>query len=159
MLPDTGPLILVISKEEVLALDLAPALGVLATFFENSRHPSEVAGNVQVVFHGWHDDSRELCEIPSVRRYVENLDKNFPYWFYVSDLTSETLAVVALCLCKSSSVQPGLAAFDQSDFKVFLEDHFQAMNSILSRYGVDEAYNVRLTEAVMEYFEGRRVWN
>jgi hypothetical protein len=42
----------------------------------------EYRERVDIAFRGYDADSRELCEIPDVRRFVANLDESFPYWLY-----------------------------------------------------------------------------
>ena len=38
--------------------------------------------NIDVSFHGYDDDSRELFEIQGVRDFVNKLDTEFPFWLY-----------------------------------------------------------------------------
>jgi len=37
---------------------------------------------IDIVFHGYDDDTRQLFEIPEVRNFAFKLDEAFPYWFY-----------------------------------------------------------------------------
>ena len=39
-------------------------------------------GRVDLAFHGYSNDPRELYEMPEVRRFCAKLDDAFPFWFY-----------------------------------------------------------------------------
>ena len=74
---------------------------------ETSRNPSDVCRSIQLSFSGYDTDTRELWDIPEVRRFVQSLDQDFPFWFYVADLQSDFLKVLAFCLCRVSTARPG----------------------------------------------------
>ena len=76
------------------------------------RRIERLRGRVAVVFHGYSDDSRELYEIPEVRRFCAELDGAFPYWFYFLSAEGVTLGVIACCLCSVAKVRPGVILRD-----------------------------------------------
>ena len=54
------------------------------------------------MFRGWDDDPRALHEIPEVRAFVAELDRQFPYLAYVTTTQTEVLRIMALCLVPNS---------------------------------------------------------
>ena len=76
------PLILVISREEVLAEDIEPALGVLKKLTESPEVARSYREKVDIAFHGYDNYAEELFEIPEVRNYMYKLDEQFPFWLY-----------------------------------------------------------------------------
>lgn len=52
-----------------------------------------------IKFEGYDDDHRELFEIPEIRTFMRALDSEFPCWFYLADLQTDTLGVITLMLC------------------------------------------------------------
>ncbi len=62
----------------------------------------ELRGVVHLVFRGWDDDPRALHEIPEVRAFVAELDRQFPYLAYVTTTQTEVLRIMALCLVPNS---------------------------------------------------------
>jgi hypothetical protein len=153
MLPG-DPLVVVVAREDVENLALGPTLGVLRTWVESATHVSEVRGRLQMVFHGFDSDEREVWNIPAVRTFVQALDQQFPYWFYLVDLRADTLKILAFCLSRTSSSRPGVTAIHPADFQAFLEGHFSAMNQLLDHWNVDEDENQQVTAEIIGYFGG-----
>src|SRR4030095_4411771 len=91
-------------------------------------------GRVDISFDGYDNDSRELYEIPEVRRYLATLDSKFSYWFYFLSTSNETLKMIALCLCRTRKITAGLAFPEPHDFQEFLIVHFDAVNRLFSRF-------------------------
>lgn len=153
------PITVVISKDEVLHCDPQPALAVLRGFIESARHPAEVRARLGLAFHGYDADPRELWEIDEVRDYVRALDGAFPFWFYVADLRSELLKVLAFSLCRSTVTAPGATSIHQADFATFLERHFGAMNELLDHWHVPDEESRRVTEEIVSYYTQARITN
>ena len=108
-------------------------------------------GRVDLSFHGYSDDPRELYEIPEVRRFCEKLDEVFPYWFYFLSTERVILKIVACCLCTVTTPILGVVKFG-SDLVEFITLHFQALNWIFDNYSLDEKDNVEISNKVSEYF-------
>ena len=153
------PLVVVVSREEVLRCDPAPAVGVLTRFVETATHPAQVRGRVVLAFHGYDLDGRELWQIGEVRKYVAALDDLFPFWFWVVDLRSELLKILAFCLCRSTVAAAGATLIHQGDFTAFLERHFGAMNQLLDHWQLSDEENRHVTEEIVEHFSQASIIN
>ena len=122
------PLIIVVSRTDVEHLRTAATLATLQGWVELSSNPCELRGQLQLSFHGYDTDRRELWAIPEVRAFVQALDEQFPYWFYLADLRSEFLKVLAFCLCRVTTPTPGATAIHPADFAAFLQRHAAAVS-------------------------------
>ena len=52
---------------------------------------------LDIAFHGYDNDQRELFEIPEVRDFVNWLDDQFPFWLFF--LTKKGLGLQCIMLC------------------------------------------------------------
>jgi hypothetical protein len=151
--------VIVVSRSTVEALQPAATLATLRTWVETARNAGDVCRSIQLRFSGYDTDTREIWEIPEVRRFVHSLDQGFPFWFYLADLRSDFLKVLAFCLCRVSTTRPGATAINQTDFAAFLERHFGAMNQLLEHWSVSDEENERVSNEVLAYFERARILN
>ena len=62
------------------------------------KRPGISSEKLDVAFHGYDHDVRELFEIPEIRDYVELLDSQFPYWLFF--LTKSGFGLECITLCK-----------------------------------------------------------
>ena len=110
------------------------------------RWPSGAAlrkqmGSLMITFHGYDDDQRELHCIPKVRRFVQELNKVWPYWLYflcpAGDVSSLPV-LAACCLEKIRVVQmegAPLCAVDcePDDVKAYLEGLLPAVKVVCDK--------------------------
>jgi hypothetical protein len=100
---DTGspligdPFVVIVSRVDVEAGQIASTVGVLRSLLESPGHARQYRRRVDIWFHGYDDDRRELWEILEVRHFVAALDEAFPYWFFF--LTLEGTGLQALLYC------------------------------------------------------------
>lgn len=153
------PLIVSVQREAVVRRRINEALTTLRGWVETSKRPQDLRGRLQLAFDGYDADRRELWTIPEVRDFVRLLDEEFPFWFYLADLQSDVLKVIALCLCRVSSPRPEATVIHQEDFAAFLEQHFGAMNQLLEHWQLNEVENESVSQEVIEYFETARILN
>jgi len=76
------PLVIIISKDEVDSSNILPALEILKYLIDSPDLAKSYQENVNIAFHGYDNDPRELFEIPEVRNYVYKLDEIFPFWLF-----------------------------------------------------------------------------
>ena len=92
-----NPIVIVIARDEVESLDISRPLRLLQGFLADAITASDHFERMDLAFHGYDDDTRELFEIPEVRNFVFKLDEAFPYWFYF--LSKNDLGLQAVMLC------------------------------------------------------------
>jgi hypothetical protein len=88
-----------IPNEEVVEENIAPFL----EFWNVDRIASagrlhEFYGKVLFTVGGYDTDSRHLCEIPEVRKFLKALVGEWPYFFYAQSLADGFLVVLMQCL-------------------------------------------------------------
>ena len=150
---DTIPerLFVVADRREVEAGDVSRVAAALLRALANRETIERLRGQVEIAFHGYSDDPRELYEIPEMRLFCAELDREFPYWFYFLSTEGVTLEVIACCLCAVASVRPGVVGFGP-DLVGFIERHLEALNWLVDSYALDEEHNIEITHGVMDYF-------
>ena len=149
----SGRLFVVVDRREVEAGDVSRVATTLLRALANRETIERLRGRVEVAFHGYSDDPRELYEIPEVRLFCTELDREFPYWFYFLSTEGMTLEVIACCLCSVASVRPGVVSFGP-DLVDFMERHFDALNWLVDSYALDEEHNIEISHGVRDYFRG-----
>ena len=149
----------VVAREDVEANDTTETLQSLWSVFRDRETVRKFQGRVEMGFHGYDADPREVFEIPEIRRFCRKLDKSFPYWFYFlpSDgLISPTLSVMASCLCSVTKHGPGLISLGPG-FPAFLMSHFAALNELVDRYSLGVREKDRISGQVDAYFRQHAV--
>ena len=144
-------LLVVVHRRDVESGDVSRAATALLRALANKETIERLRGRVDVAFHGYSDDSRELYEIPGVRRFCAELDGAFPYWFYFLSAEGVTLGVIASCLCSVARVRPGVVSFGP-DLCDFMTRHFEALNWLVDNYALDEEQNIEISRGITEYF-------
>lgn len=152
------PLAIVISREEVEAQNIAPALSLLNTLIASPEKAKSYQEKVDVAFHGYDDDQRELFEIPEVRHFVYKLDEAFPFWLFF--LSKHFLGLQCLLLC---FLPPFLT--DEAKAKIFpekveailLNRWMPAMNQVSEYAGLSEQEIEQLTERAIDYIQHGRL--
>ena len=144
-------LFVVVDRRDVESGDVSRAATALLRALANRETIERLRGRVEVAFHGYSDDSRELYEIPEVRRFCAELDGAFPYWFYFLSAEGVTLRVIACCLCSVAKVRPGAVSFGP-DLCDFITRHFEALNWLVDNYALDEEQNIEISGGITEYF-------
>jgi hypothetical protein len=91
------PFVIVISREDVEAGDNEPTLRLLKQVVASPEVARSYQERLDIAFHGYDHDSRELWEIEEVRNYVFKLDDEFPFWLFF--LTKRFHDLYALLLC------------------------------------------------------------
>jgi hypothetical protein len=144
---------IIVFRTEVEAGDTSSVLHILKSCLSPPERALFLFESVDIAFHGYDDDARELFEIPDVREFVHLLDSEFPYWLFF--LNKSGLGLQCLML---SFMPPYLT--DEAKKVVFPErlEHllsrrwFPAMNQICEIVGFSEQQVERLTDHIAEYF-------
>ena len=156
-MPGVDWLGVVVDRGDVEANDISATLSSLSRVLADRETVRRFRGRVEIAFHGYNNDPREIYEIPELRRFLKTLDGSFPYWFYflpTDRSTSDTLFMVACCLVSVRKVQSGLVSLGP-DFPMFMLGHFAAMNQLFDEYSLDERENKEISRQLSDYFHDR----
>lgn len=149
----------VVPREGVLALDTEAVLQGLSVLVLSRSLAPQAQGHWRLFFGGYDDDPRELWQIPEVRQFVRRLDAVFPYWFFLADLESETLLVIAKCICFTAAAGPGHGTVNKADLRAFAERQFDGMNQLWELHSLPEERLCEVSEAIARFFEARQILN
>jgi hypothetical protein len=109
-------------------------------------------GKVSIGVHGYDDDPRELFEIPEVRVFFRELDRQFPFWFFFLSTASGGLTLLALLLCRITRLSPTVSNYNQEDFENFISSHLAAMNYVFDSFQIEEELNEQRSDELAQYF-------
>jgi hypothetical protein len=135
----------------------------LRKFFDRIQATKELAhhcmGKVEIVFHGYDDDPRELYQISQIRRYISIVDPLIPELFFFARTEEPTFTLIVFALSLSKIDFPtGIeltgdhkikVEFDPKDLQGFLKNHFIGLNQITEWLDLSEEDNKRITYSVM----------
>jgi hypothetical protein len=146
-------LYVVASKEQVESGNPNQPLTSLRRLLAHPKTAAKFCNNVDIAFHGYDLDPRELWEIPEVRRFVSKLDAEFPYWLYFLSKKHSGLQCVAFCLLPTSKIGAGMVCVSPQEIsKLLISRWFPAMNQICSFAGFKQHEVDALTDRVTDYF-------
>ncbi len=145
-------LFIVVSRKEVETADVTPALATLRQLIGSPKQAREHFERVDIGFHGYDEDSRELFEIPEVRNYVYQLDEQFPFWLYFLSKHLRGLQCLLLCFLPPYLTPEGQARiFPQRVDELLSKRWFPAMNQVCEYAGLSEKQVEQLTDRVVRY--------
>nr|MBV6631313.1 DUF4365 and DUF1817 domain-containing protein [Oceanococcus sp. HetDA_MAG_MS8] len=159
VLVDHGHFLYIIGRDEIEALDASE----VREFFDRLRSSPEIAahcqGKVELAFHGFDDDPRELFEIPEMRSFVPVLSVTLPelFFFAYTGERASTLKVFAMCLTQVTVTSRVPNEKNQLPVEVetraigaFLERHFPGLNEMTEWLSMPVEENKRISFEVMK---------
>lgn len=157
-MPVEGPVIVVVSRDEVEEMDTSGVLSALQELTKSPETARTFMERVDIAFHGFDDTPEELFEISEVRSFVHELDRQFPFWLFF--LSKQHLGLQCLLLC---FLPPFLT--DEARSKVFPERINQllsqrwlpAMNHMCELVGFSEMHIEQLTDRAVRYITTGRL--
>ncbi len=147
----------IIGRDELEALDTTD----VRAFFDRIRKTREIAahcqGRVELSFHGYDNDPRELFEIAEVKAYVPVLIEALPelFFFAYTGERAQTLKTIAMCLTnvtvKSRTPNENNklpVEFETAPIGRFLESHFPGLNEMTEWLGMPIEENKRISDEI-----------
>jgi hypothetical protein len=154
---DIGPLVIVISREEVERQDLSGPLSVLKSLLKSRESIRGNMTNVDIAFSGYDSTSRELFEISQVRDYVQSLDAQFCYWLYFLSRSFMGLQCLALCFLPPHLTEEARQRIHMQKLTELIERRWgPAMYKLCSAAGHSEAEADELMASAAVYFTSGR---
>ena len=148
----------IIDRPEVLAVDISRP----RTFFDRLRSTKELAyhcqGKVEISFHGYDHDRRELFEIQEVRKYVPVLCYALPelLFFIRTQLPTHSLKALALCQTRvewrhgrSTKQVTRKVEVSTKEIGDFLMRHWPGLNEMTDWLGMPIEENKKITYDVI----------
>lgn len=142
---------IVIAREDIEAGNIGRVLEIFSRFLATSKLMIKNRELLDFSVDGYNDDPRELYEIPQIRKWFEDLNEHFPYWFYFLSKRAKSLRLLATCLCSFEKASQGIS-LNSADLLRFIQNSFVGMNEICETIGMSELEIRRLSDDAMSYF-------
>jgi hypothetical protein len=143
----------VIERDDIESGNIITALKLLNRVKASKKLIRRYKNKVHLSIHGYDNDSRGLCEIPEVRYWLRNLDREFPYWFYFLSKETDSLNFIIYTLCEYRIAEQGFV-LDKASLARFMLKHFVAMNRMCKEAGMSANEIELLSEQVINYGKG-----
>ncbi len=135
----TDPVILLISRRQVEQQDLESVLAPLKVFTATREDAWLYKGQMSLVVDGYNDDSRELVDIPEVRRLIQRLADAWPYWGFFLNQVDDSIKIFAACCCGTRYPGQGAVVIDQASLVSLLTKGFDGMNELFDKHNFPES--------------------
>ena len=96
------PVVLLVSRREVEAGDLASVLSRLKVFLAAREDAWRYRGQMTLVVDGDNNDPRELVDIPEVRTLLRGLESSWPQWAYFFNQVDDSIKLLLLSVSLQS---------------------------------------------------------
>ncbi len=152
LLDAADPLVVVVSRAEIEAMDTSAALAVLKKLTESPDTAKAFVERVDIAFHGYDQIRQELFEIPEVRNFVSELDQQFPFWLYFLSKRHLGLQCLLFCFLPPFLTEAGRAKVFPERISQLLANRWgPAMTQMCEYVGFSEMQVKRLAERAMAY--------
>jgi hypothetical protein len=156
------PLVFEFTRTEVEQLNFKR---FLQTFAPNDLPSGSVLGEVRgkttFLINGYDNDSRELWEIPEVRRFCRAWWKAWPFAFFFADLSNKALLLIFMCCMDSirgvhrDGDLFGHVYFQMDEMRERLEQDFIFLRALDYQACISENESVARLQAVVTYLTTR----
>lgn len=147
------PLVILITRDEVERGDLDAAISVFKDCLSSVDKIRACFERLDIAFHGYDDDRREIFEIPAVREYVSRLDEKFPFWLFFMCKECLGLKAISLCFLPPYLTDDAKKAIIPQRLDQLLNNRWwPAMNKVCEAVGFTKAEIEKLSDRVVSYF-------
>ena len=132
------PVVLLISRREVEAGDLASVLYRLKPLLATREDAWRYRGQITLAVDGYNNDPRELVDIPEVRTFLRGLESSWPAWAYFFNQVDDSIMLLLSCVAGCRFHGGGAVEMDADLVASALGRAFGGMNMIFERFGFPE---------------------
>ena len=147
------PVVLLISRREVEAGDLASVLSRLKVFLATREDAWLDRGQMTLVVDGYNNDPRELVDIPEVRTLLRGLESSWPQWAYFFNQVDDSIKLLLSCVAGSRFLGRGAVEMDAEMVAAALGRAFGGMNMVFERFGFPEAELEKMSNGLVEVLQ------
>lgn len=152
------PLIVVVAREEIESGLPSTTIDFLNGLMVSPMDARSYCERLDLSFHGFDEDRRELWEIPEVRSFVFALDERFPFWLYFLTTHGSGLGCILRCLLPPFLTPEGEARVFPARISELLTDRWgPALNQMCEFTELDPRRVEQIRSHVEDYIQkGRR---
>jgi hypothetical protein len=147
------PAVLMISRREVEAADLASVLSRLKVFLATREDAWRYRGQMTLVVDGYNNDPRELVDIPEVRALLRGLEAAWPYWAYFFNQVDDSIKLLLSCVAGCRFLGHGAVEMDADLVAAALARGFSGMNMIFDQFGFPEDELEKMSNGLVEVLQ------
>ncbi|MPW26827.1 hypothetical protein GC105_13650 [Alkalibaculum sp. M08DMB] len=148
---ETSYLKITINRNDVETMNVSKYEIMLKTLYPNVLMTHNFHENVDLVINGYEDDTREIWQIPEVRKFVKKLNKRFDQWFYFLDKNSDSLYWLTMCLCGKGFGEKDKLLMNNLAFNDFINDQLKSLSELCYYLNDPNKYN-EIKEGVFIYY-------
>jgi hypothetical protein len=147
------PVVLLISRREVEAGDLASVLSRLKVFLATREDAWRYRGQMTLVVDGYNNDPRELVDIPEVRSLLRGLESSWPQWAFFFNQVDDSIKLLLSCVAGSRFLGRGAVEMDGDLVAAALGRAFGGMNMVFERFGFPEDELEKMSNGLVEVLQ------
>lgn len=147
------PVVLMISRREVEAGDLASVMSRLKVFLATREDAWLYRGQMTLVVDGYNNDPRELVDIPEVRTLLRGLESSWPQWAYFFNQVDDSIKLLLSCVAGSQFLGRGAVEMDAEMVAAALGRAFGGMNMVFERFGFPEDELEKMSNGLVEVLQ------
>lgn len=150
-------IIMIVPKSDVITCATGRMVDRLMKLSDNKENIFKAENALSIMFAGWDNDPRELCEIPEVRKYFFELNNQWSYWFHFCEKFTTTIGLVlSLLFPITRGILNGKSVIYLSDNdvnRVIMFSLFDSLNKLHNTHGIGIEKNKEVTNQVIERFK------
>lgn len=146
----TEPVVLLISRRQVVECDVDSILRELKVFMATREDAWRYRGQVSITIDGYNDDPRALVDIPEVRTLMRALYRGWPYWAYFLNQVDDSIKILGSCVFGAAFPGAGAVLVDPDKLGNFLTMGFAGMNTVFERYNFPEHELEKMSQGLSE---------
>jgi hypothetical protein len=147
------PVVLLISRREVEAADIASVLSRLKPFLASREEAWRYRGQMTLVVDGYNNDPRELVDIVEVRTLLRALESSWRHWAYFFNQVDDSIKLLLSCVAGSRFLGRGAVEMDADLVAAALSRAFGGMNMVFERFGFPEDELEKMSNGLVEVLE------
>ena len=149
----TEPVVLMISRREIEAGDIASIVSRLKVFLATREDAWLYRGQMTLVVDGYNKDPRELVDILEVRTILCQFEAAWPYWAYFFNQVDDSIKLVLSCVAGRRFLGRGAVEMDAELVAAALARGFCGMNTIFERFGFPDSELEKMSNGVVEVLQ------
>ena len=156
MISSMSGVLFLITKSEILNTDVSRLKQFIEMFHADCESLESIRNKLSLGVHGYENDSRELYEIPEVRRWFKHAEQEVLGWPFYLMTEPDGAAIKVFLFCTSELTPVGewngktlrKVWIDGKEVGAFLERHFISLNN----FAVEHSLSMKQLENVSEAF-------
>jgi len=135
----TDPVVLLVSKRQVEEFDIDSVLQSVKVFSATREDAWLYRGQVTIAVSGYEADSRELLDIPEVRKMLSAIEAQWRHWPFFINQVDHSISLLLCSVCGVEFPGKGQVVVDPALLPGFLQKNFNGLNELFDRHGFPES--------------------